>query len=258
MKRKASKIAKKSDEEKRIIIPDPLKACFDKVYKRLQTRQPGIPEIKWCDNNSHSTFEFLYEDQWEYATWSLLGGLPNGTTATSRIGSNIQNQFILFQFNIQQVSTLESAGPPAAITPVAYGNNISSSLKWHVAVVIDRQPKEVTATYGEIFAIGDGFKTVMRNMSNIDRFDVIYEQFIATNNIWAPTKIIHADIPLHYLKTTYPTGGDTPNWPVTNDVLLAFGTTSLFNEETDFTLPTNTPLAKAYVSSGSRIYFTDG
>ena len=74
MKRKANKVAKKKEEENGIIIPDALKACFNKVYKRLKITSGGAPEIKWVDNNADAQFALTDPSEWFTTGWSILGG----------------------------------------------------------------------------------------------------------------------------------------------------------------------------------------
>lgn len=265
MKRKASKIAKKNDGGKKIIIPDPLKACIQKVYDRYG-KTSTLPKLKW--NTGTETFDWGIPgaNDWFDRRYSILGSISQGTASNERIGSNITNQFLYLQLNIQQVSIqwIQNTPPtPDDYTIERSADVIPSGVKWKIAVVIDRQPKaDAIAVYGDIYDYNFPNNTcILRDMDNIDRFDEIWSQEFILNNIWAPAKTLEADIPLHYLKSTYGNGLGAQVWPTTNDILITISAVSTyrgFDDALDLNWPDDTYLWEAVTSLAWRIYYTDG
>ena len=259
MKRKAPKVAKKEEEEDKVIIPDPLKACIQKIYKRYKSTSSNLPKIKWNDGYENLEWGVPDETSFYATTFSVLSSITQGTTANERIGSSINNQFLILQIDSQQVNIIHNPVPPESSNIVQYDDVIPSGVKWKVSVVIDRQPKnDDIAVYNDIYNQVLNNKNVLRNMDNIERFDEVWQQQFVTNNTWAPSKFFEVDIPLHYLKSTYMSGVGAQTWPATNDVLIAVSAISNYGEDEDLDWPLETYLWEVNVSMAWRIFYTDG
>lgn len=106
----------------------------------------------------------------------LLNSLATGTTAYERVGRKVMNKYVYINVNYQCHIKLQGT------TNNLIGNTLRMTLVW------DKQPSNVLPKFNDIFGTVElaGATTTKvlspRKYSNMDRFQVLKDQFISSNH----------------------------------------------------------------------------
>jgi len=118
-------------------------------------------------------------------TLTLINGLAQGTTASTRIGRRVNVRSIQWRFNCSGSTT----------------TSWTSNRYW---IVMDMQSNAAAPQFTDIFDTAD--PSTLRNISNMQRFKVLFDsdEFIIAGNLAAPNNSMLACAHKGYLKVNLP------------------------------------------------------